>query len=119
MVLIPKSMFVSTMFFPTKIVKTNIIMDIIDYHIFNLKTNSRNLSWFSHFYHMCQSWGFTSLGWIFEFFNRFRLKFLQFCEIKEMIPILLNPFKTNKRTSCFIFFKNQRTFGFIYPSTPS
>jgi len=58
MVLIPKAIFVSTIFFPTKIVETNIMVDIIDYDIFNLKTSSRNLSLFSHFYDMCQTWGF-------------------------------------------------------------
>jgi len=61
---------------------------------------------------------FTSLGWRFEFFNNLQFKFLKNFKIKEMIPILLNLFKTNKRTSSFNilkFFKNQRTFGFIYP----
>jgi hypothetical protein len=95
MVLIPKSIFVSTIFFLTKFVETNIMVDIIDYDIFNLKTSSRNLSWFSHFYHMSQTWGFTSLGWRFEFFNNLQFKFLKICKIKEMIPIFLNPFKTN------------------------
>jgi hypothetical protein len=70
---------------------------------------------------MCQTWGFTSLGWRFEFFNSFQFKFLKISKIKEMIPILLNPFKTNKKTSNFSILKkikNQRTFCFIYPLTP-
>jgi hypothetical protein len=104
MVLIPKSIFVSTIFSATKIVKTNIMVDIIDYDIFNLKTSSRNLSWFSHFYDMCQTWGFISLGWRVEFFNNLQFKFLKNFKIKEMIPILLNIFKTNKKNFKFLVF---------------
>ncbi len=106
MVLILESIFVSTIFFPTKNVETNIRVDIINYDIFNLKTSSRNLSWFSYFYHMCQTWGFTSLGWRFEFFNNLQFKFLKFCKTKEMIPIFLNPSFQNKS------FQNKRTLSF-------
>jgi hypothetical protein len=58
----------------------------------------------SHFYDMCQTWGFTNLGWRFEFFNSLQFKFLKICKIKKMIPLLLNPFKTNQRTSSFSIF---------------